>query len=485
MKRALAVILSSLLVAMPAFADRTVYAPVRLAPTATAGTILFGDGTAAAPSMSFSADPDNGMYRATSNVLSFSAGGVGQAHIQSNTLWFGRAIVISGANPTNFDVIPGYSNSTDIAGTNLRISGGPSTGSAAGGALIFQTSPAGSTGSTANSSVERMRITSGNDVYFGNGTTNASPANPTIRATGGTGSNVAGGELNLYGGQSTGSGAGGPIRFFTSAAGSSGSSPNSNTERMRVTSAGELLVGTTTAQTGSRYVFDGATNTFRIQGDTQGILLLEDKGVADGSEPFQYLMSDGGTLIFGNADRSGTGTSGSTTRMTITATGQILTGDGTAAAPVLSFSADTDTGMYRGGTDAVGIAAGGAIAATFFASTVVLAGPSTSTTPVAAIIRPSIASGTDKTGVNLDIRGGGSTGAGAGGAILFSTSAAGSAGSSINNATERVRVKQGGQVRFVPLAADPTLDVEDGDVYYNSATNKLRVRAGGAWVDLH
>jgi hypothetical protein len=53
------------------------------------------------------------------------------------------------------------------------------------------------------------------------------------------------------------------------------------------------------------------------------------------------------------------------------------------------------------------------------------------------------------------------------------------------NGTDRVNIKSAGQVRFVPLTADPTVGVEDGDVYYNSTTNKLRVRAGGAWVDLH
>jgi len=45
-------------------------------------------------------------------------------------------------------------------------------------------------------------------------------------------------------------------------------------------------------------------------------------------------------------------------------------------------------------------------------------------------------------------------------------------------------MKANGQVRFVPLAADPA-GAEDGDVYYNSSTNKLRVRAGGSWVDLN
>jgi hypothetical protein len=54
----------------------------------------------------------------------------------------------------------------------------------------------------------------------------------------------------------------------------------------------------------------------------------------------------------------------------------------------------------------------------------------------------------------------------------------------LTNTVERIRVKSTGQMRFVPLAADPA-GAENGDVYYNSTTNKLRVYAGGAWVDLH
>lgn len=63
--------------------------------------------------------------------------------------------------------------------------------------------------------------------------------------------------------------------------------------------------------------------------------------------------------------------------------------------------------------------------------------------------------------------------------ITFATTPNGSTGSQ-----ERLRIKNGGQVRFVPLSADPA-GAEDGDVYYNSSTNKLRVRAAGNWVDLH
>jgi hypothetical protein len=48
---------------------------------------------------------------------------------------------------------------------------------------------------------------------------------------------------------------------------------------------------------------------------------------------------------------------------------------------------------------------------------------------------------------------------------------------------ERAVVKSTGQVRFVPLAADPS-GAEAGDVYYNSTSNKLKCYNGSTWNDL-
>ncbi len=59
--------------------------------------------------------------------------------------------------------------------------------------------------------------------------------------------------------------------------------------------------------------------------------------------------------------------------------------------------------------------------------------------------------------------------------ILFGTNGFNS------TANERIRIKKGGQMRFVPLAAAPVDSVQEGDVYYNLTLHKLQVRTAAAW----
>lgn len=69
-------------------------------------------------------------------------------------------------------------------------------------------------------------ITKDGYLYLGRGETSATPSGGRIYATGGSGTNIAGASLVLYGGAGTGTGAGGSIAFYTAAASTTGSTPN-------------------------------------------------------------------------------------------------------------------------------------------------------------------------------------------------------------------------------------------------------------------
>jgi len=84
-----------------------------------------------------------------------------------------------------------------------------------------------------------------NDIYLGEGVYATSPHDVTINATGGQGTNNAGASLILAGGKGTGSAAGGSIIFKTAPAGASGTGANSLSEVMRITSEGNVGIGTT------------------------------------------------------------------------------------------------------------------------------------------------------------------------------------------------------------------------------------------------
>jgi hypothetical protein len=78
------------------------------------------------------------------------------------------------------------------------------------------------------------------DVYIGEGVQDGTPPQTTLNATGGSGTNIAGGDLRIAGGKGTGTGAGGKVLIATAAAGASGSAQNALTDRAEWDSAGLL-----------------------------------------------------------------------------------------------------------------------------------------------------------------------------------------------------------------------------------------------------
>ena len=154
---------------------------------------------------------------------------------------------------------------------------GNASGSAFGD-VVFATKTAGA--DTALS--ERLRLTAAGALVIGNGDTAASPAAGFLRATGGSGTDITGAALNIQGGRGTGTGAGGIISFSTAAAGTTGTTLNAATERMRIDASGNLLVGKTvndSATVGS-VILSGGGGTFTRSG---GAVLDINRTTSDGT----------------------------------------------------------------------------------------------------------------------------------------------------------------------------------------------------------
>jgi hypothetical protein len=96
---------------------------------------------------------------------------------------------------------------------------------------------------------QRLYIDNNGRAYFGNGVSSATPTTGVIEATDGSGTNIAGAELRLQGGQGTGTGVGGALTFYTASAGTTGTSTNAAVERMRITTTGDIGFGTNSPST--------------------------------------------------------------------------------------------------------------------------------------------------------------------------------------------------------------------------------------------
>jgi hypothetical protein len=158
--------------------------------------------------------------------------------------------------------------------------------------------PAADTIAFTEGGVEAMRITSAGNVFIGNGETAATPANGIFSATGGTGTDIAGASLTLRGGASTGSGAGGPIVFSTAAAGASGTTVRSATERMRITSAGNVGIGTNSPGNPLVAASNAANSKIEIQNTSTGATTEKTAAIQfSGTDTIGTLKESGGIFV--------------------------------------------------------------------------------------------------------------------------------------------------------------------------------------------
>jgi len=123
----------------------------------TFGTVLVADGTAAAPSISFSADTDTGFYRNASNSVALSNGGF----ISLRFINSGGGIIQNGNNAASLSLLDTGAVGLTAAGTNQNITFTPS-GSGAGAGKVVVTQAISSTGEIAGIQCVNTDLGSGN-----------------------------------------------------------------------------------------------------------------------------------------------------------------------------------------------------------------------------------------------------------------------------------------------------------------------------------
>lgn len=163
--------------------------------------------------------------------------------------------------------------------------------------------------------------------------------------------------------------------------------------------------------------------------------------------------------ISGNATLTGaTNTIGTTTSSTIL-TGSVTQTSGsvlyldaaatTSAAPPLSWSSDTNTGIYRPAADTLALVTGGSDRFRINSSGVVIIGSGEDTGTVSGnVLRAPSASGTNIAGSNFEIQAGNGTGTGGSGNIVLKTADVGSSGSTANTLTQRLLITPKGGFSF-------------------------------------
>ncbi len=126
-----------------------------------------------------------------------------------------------------------------------------------------------------------------NDIFFGKGVSSSAPTGYTINGTSGSGTDIQGGNVTFAGGRGTGTGAGGDLVFSTAGAGGTSSSTlNGLSERVRITSAGNVGIGT-----------NASLGQLAVVNDTAADVGLVIQGAASQTGNLQEWRDSAGTVL--------------------------------------------------------------------------------------------------------------------------------------------------------------------------------------------
>lgn len=193
------------------------------------------------------------------NVVNGRASGTGG---QTNSTVFGGTVT-----STNATALGASSSVTGSAGTAIGQGATAAASSLASGSSSTAIASATAVGPSANASAVAIAIgrdaaasTTGafvagsntcpiTGVFFGRGITHATPTNTVINATGGSGTDIAGGNLTIAGGRGTGAGTPGTVAIQTSTVAGSSSTAQNLATRATFDTSGCAVTGASTATT--------------------------------------------------------------------------------------------------------------------------------------------------------------------------------------------------------------------------------------------
>jgi len=323
------------------------------------GQLTLSDGSASAPGLAFTNDTNTGLFRPGTDALGFVTGGTERLSITAGGfIGIGvtnpiGALQVNGATAIGYGSIP----TSSLPSSGLAVSGNVGIGTTTAN---FNLSVAGTGFFSGNVGIGATTSSNKLDVWGNQRITGTLTVDSTI-TTGG----ITAPTLSLSGNNSA--------LTFT------GTTPSltSGSSVFGIFAGGNVGIGTT-ATLGSSFNINGngiigssfiggaaPSNGLGIQGNV-GIgtttanfnLSVIGTGFFSGNVGIGATTSSNKLDVWGNARITGTLTvDGSVGNLT--STGVFLAADGTASAPSYSFSSDTNTGIFRPGTDALGFTTGG------------------------------------------------------------------------------------------------------------------------------
>ena len=156
-------------------------------------------------------------------------------------------------------------------------------------------------------------------IYIGEGVTSATPQDLTFNATGGSGSNVAAGDLIFAGGKSTGNADPGDILLQTSTAGASGSTLQTLSTRVTISDSGVTLANDLDIVLGGTGFVQAGSEGFKV-----GTLTITDGTIDDTDGEITFGDTNLVTTGTITAGASTFGDGGSTNYVEISATGNLV-----------------------------------------------------------------------------------------------------------------------------------------------------------------